>query len=75
MKLKITRSVSDDSLYAVSDNYRTRPMRSAELTRWLLRLGSSDADVTTVMNLKPADSIELEVRFIAMFPGEHARAS
>ncbi len=73
MKVKITRSTADDTLYAVSDTNRTRPMRTAELARWLRHLRLSDSQIASVLDLGPADSVTVELE--DEFPGEIARAS
>ncbi len=73
MKVKITRSTADDTLYAVSDANRTRPMRTTELTRWLRHLRVAESQIASVLDLGPADSIIVEME--DMLPGEIARAS
>lgn len=73
MKLKITRSTVDDTLYAVSDANRTRPMRTAELTRWLRHLGVGESEVASVLELGPAGSLTVDLA--DDLPGQIACAS
>jgi hypothetical protein len=72
MKMKITRSTGDETLYVVSDTNRTRPMRAAELVSWLRRLRVAESQIEAVLDLGPAYSITLDFEDEA--PGQIARA-
>ncbi len=73
MQIKITRSITDDTLYAVSDGNRTRPMRSGELVHWLRELNVRESEIKAVLDLAAADSLTLELDDRS--PGQMARAS
>ncbi len=64
MRIKVTRSFSDEQVYAVSAGYGmgTRPGVSAEeLRTWLAKLGLEPLMIEKVLSISPNESITLEV--------------
>ncbi len=64
MRIKVTRSSSEEQVYAVSGGHGmgTRPgVKAGELKNWLERLGLSGSAIATVLSIPPNESVTVEV--------------